>query len=327
MDFQIYNSAELNDIGSFTHSDNNKDMPKFTAEFIIDLFRNDIFDQLQKILKTEIILAAPTGSKIMGLSQRKCSDVDISVYVKGKKGRYLAQSNEILSLCIDVVVTDFNELEIYNQSLIEETRYTYPSMCNRIKIKPKNIEKLSMPYDDSNLYEIINTLSSGVLLFGSERKKEWVDKLCADYYAIDFLDMNLTRIWGNYINYCNEKKCMVRKYLRTLHHIFFSKWIYNNNYLPPLNFYELFKEQKLTVDVKCEINKLLKINAESVLPKENVVCDSNIIINRYIKGCIEELKESIFTYSKEMKVADLINNMPEVRVPKVIFKNEKIEEI
>ena len=111
----------------------------------------------------------------------------------------------------------------------------------------------------------------------------------------DGLDYQYTRAFLNYVNYLEQDKVGVRKYLYTLYELFAIRWIADARTYPP-PFTDLLLYVAPEEMVWREISKLYDMNGRA--PKEENHVSPNHVINEYIFEELRAARARIETFAK-----------------------------
>lgn len=278
-------------------------------------------DEIQKKYKVTVLFGSIIGSRSMNLNNNT-SDLDFYLIFENSRHNNNHNRNqkqkditinwlfppdiEIISKYIqynrkDKLKTkiDFVCFEIYR---VLDSVNDYIS--NNTKF-PTYYYKKGISNDDGQ-FLIYRILSSDYLWDRKYIKKNY-EKLKKTFVKINILDYYFTRARGNLDNYLQDERVRVRKYLYTLHEIYCIKWILTYNSIPPLDFYELYKEFANNV-ISRKIEFLLEINKGnynsqySSISKENLIIEQDTHLYNYIENELNMISEQI----KNLELESLI---------------------
>lgn len=248
-----------------------------------NLVKNIIYELNMRRLKAVII--AWGGSYSMGL-QNRASDIDFYAIIQNDRMMEIPeccsfydcniqQQIDVMCVSIDAIIQDIVE---YN-----EISHCYPTYVFREKNLDMGQVK-DMQRDDFKRGMVFRTILSDFVWIkdGIEKCFSLFRDILQRKYVLDFY---FTRAIGNYDNFIvGKERVAVRKYLYTLHEIWYCQWIMTKDTIPPMNFMKLESEMSDDIgNLKKKVQGLLSKNYDACLAKEILVVNSDEEINQYIK--------------------------------------------
>lgn len=272
-----------------------------------NLVKNTIKELNKKQMKAVII--AWGGSYSLGL-QNRTSDIDLYAVIQNDKMEEVPayysfydcdvqQQVDVMCVSMDAVL---QEIENYNK-----TTHLYPTYIFREK-KLGTSQMKDMQREDFKRGMIFRTILTDYV---------WTKDEIGKYFSVFqgilkrqvLLDFYFTRAIGNYVNFIADKEQIaVRKYLYTLHEIWYCQWIISKDTIPPINFMKLKNSVLNDIDnLKGKIQELLNRNHDTSLTKDMLFVNSDQEINKYIKEKLTWIEKELPSIRSSYQCKDLKN--------------------